>query len=71
MIRTSELIQEIEKLPPGERLKIIDTVINNIVCPDPELEKIWIDEAEKRWAAYKNGESTPIPYKEVIDKYKK
>jgi len=66
-----ELIHEIEKLPPAERIKIIDMVIRDAIHPDPEIDKVWAQEASARWASYKKGEIKTISYEEVMSKYKK
>jgi putative addiction module component (TIGR02574 family) len=39
--------------------------------PDMALEKIWAEEATKRWAAYKEGRFKSIPYDEVMARYRK
>lgn len=65
-----ELIQEIEKLPPAERVRLIDMVIRDTIKPDAEIERIWIKEAESRWAAFERGEVEAVPYESVMTKYR-
>jgi hypothetical protein len=38
--------------------------------PDPELDKMWAEEATKRWAAYKEGRLKAIPYDEAMARYR-
>jgi putative addiction module component (TIGR02574 family) len=38
--------------------------------PDAELDKIWAEEAAKRWAAYKGGHLKTLPYDEVMARYR-
>ncbi len=64
-----ELIQEIEKLAPYDRARIIDIVIRDITPPDPEIDQIWAEEASIRWNKYRKGEIEPVSYKEVMSKY--
>lgn len=66
-----KLVKEIEKLPPVDRLRIIDMVIRDVIKPDAEIDKIWAKEAAARWSAYKKGYIAPIPYGQVMAKYKK
>lgn len=65
-----ELVQEIEKLPPSERVRMIDRVIRDTIKPDAELEKIWIKEASARWHAFKQGEIETVPYETVMARYR-
>ncbi len=66
-----ELVYEIEKLPPTERVRIVDIVIRDIVRPDSDIDRVWVQEASSRWDAYKKGDIKPIPYEEVMSKYKR
>jgi len=38
--------------------------------PDPEIDRIWADEARKRWTAYKAGGLETVTYDKVMDKYR-
>jgi putative addiction module component (TIGR02574 family) len=38
--------------------------------PDPEIDRVWADEARKRWAAYKAGRISTVSYEEVMSKYR-
>ena len=71
MRTTRELIQEIEKLSPTERVRIIDTLIRDTIKPDAEIEKIWIKEAEARWEIFSSGKIELVPYNEVMSSYRK
>jgi putative addiction module component (TIGR02574 family) len=65
-----DLIKEIEKLPPAERVRMIDRVIRDTIKPDAESEKIWICEAVARWSAFERGEISTVPYEAVMDRYR-
>lgn len=70
MPTAQELVRELEKLSPAERVKIIDRVIRDTIKPDAEIEKIWVREAAERWRAFERGEVEPIPYDAVMAKYR-
>jgi hypothetical protein len=38
--------------------------------PDPRIDRIWADEARKRWKAYKSGKLETVPYDQVMGKYR-
>lgn len=66
----SDLVREIEKLSPSERVRLIDKVIRDTIKPDPQIEEIWIKEAQKRWESFERGEVQPISYDRVLAKYR-
>ena len=70
MSTARELVQEIEKLPPADRVRLIDMVIRDTIKPDAEIEKIWIQEAEARWRAFEQGEIEAVPYQTVMARYR-
>jgi putative addiction module component (TIGR02574 family) len=70
MTTVIELVREIEKLRPEERVRIVARVIRDVMRPDPDIEAAWAQEASSRWAAYQKGDLRPIPYDEVMSKYK-
>jgi hypothetical protein len=70
MATAEEIIREIQSLPTVDRVRIIDSVIRSTIKPDPDIEKVWVRECEARWKAFeKNGEA-PIPYEDVMKKYR-
>jgi len=67
---TESLLKEISNMPDTEKLKIVDTILRQLDRPDPEIDRIWKVEAEKRWARYKRGETGTVSYNEVMKKYR-
>jgi len=39
-------------------------------APNPEIDAIWREEAQKRWLGYKTGELKTVSYEAVMQKYK-
>lgn len=70
MPTAQELVREIEKLSPAERVRVIDKVIRDTIKPDPEIEKIWVREAVARWEAFERGGIETVPYESVVAKYR-
>ena len=44
--------REIRDLTDVEKLRLVDTILTESDKPDPEIGKVWAEEARKRWAAY-------------------
>jgi len=70
MPTAKELVQEIEKLSPAERVRLIDQVVRDTIKPDIEIENIWVKETEARWEAFERGEIAAVPYESVMAKYR-
>jgi len=65
-----KLASEIRNLPDVEKLRLVDAILTDLDKPDPEIDRIWADEARKRWAAYKAGRIPTISYEEVMAKHR-
>lgn len=66
MLTASELAFEIAKLPPVERVRLVDTVLRETLAPDPEIEMLWAEEAQRRLQAYQSGQVQSVPYEQVM-----
>ena len=68
-IDAEKLVSEIRALPDEEKLRLLDTLLTDLDRPDPEIDRIWAEEARKRWAGYKAGRASTISYEELMAKY--
>ena len=66
MSSTKELISEALQLKPAEKFIIIEALIKSLDVPNPEIEKAWAIEAEKRLQAYKEGKLETIPFEDMF-----
>ena len=64
--KTEEIAEKIEELPDTEKAMLVDVILAKLDQPDAGLDKIWAEEATKRWAAHKEGRLKSLPYDEVI-----
>ena len=71
-IKTKEsILENAKKLNPIEKLQLVDALLESLDKPDPEIEKIWIKEAETRFAAYEKGKLKAIPLERVLKNIKR
>jgi putative addiction module component (TIGR02574 family) len=63
---TRELLEAARKLDPADRLEIVDGLLSCLDCPDPAIDKVWLDEAERRLSAYRSGKVQGIPAEDVF-----
>lgn len=64
---TNEIIQEAINLKPQERYLIIESLILSLNEPDKDIEKIWIEESQKRLDEYKKGNLETLSFEEVFN----
>jgi len=65
-----ELTVKIKSLPDNEKMELVDFILHQLDKPDPQIDRIWADEARKRWRAYKSGKLETVSYDQVIGKYR-
>ena len=65
-----KLVSEIRGLPDSEKLRLVDAILSDLNKPDPEIDRVWANEAQRRWAAYKEGRIPTVTYEEVMAKYR-
>jgi putative addiction module component (TIGR02574 family) len=66
-----QLASEVHSLSDVEKLRLVDTILADLDKPDPEIDRIWAEEARERWVAYKAGRIPTISYQKVMDKHRR
>ncbi|CBE70194.1 MAG: addiction module protein [Candidatus Methylomirabilis oxygeniifera] len=66
-----KLAAEIHGLPDVEKLRLVDAILADLDKPDPQIDRVWADEARKRWAAYKAGRAATVSYETVMAKHRR
>ena len=65
--RVKKLSEEIRKLTAEEQAELMDELLSLTYRePDPEIEKAWAEEAERRLEAYERGETRAVSAEEVM-----
>ena len=62
-----DITDEIRKLSDVEKLRLLETIVSDL---DREIDRVWADEARKRWSAYKAGKAATVSYQSVMAKYR-
>jgi len=66
MPSTKTIISQALTLKPAEKSLVIEALLKSLDIPDPKIEKIWINEAEKRLKAYKAGKIKTISFEDMF-----
>jgi hypothetical protein len=67
---TEQLLAAIRALPEEEKVRLLDVLLTDLDSFDPEIDAAWLNEARKRWEAYKAGRLETVAYEDLIRKYK-
>jgi len=62
--RLKELSTAARKLTASERAALIDDLLASLDAPDPRIDALWAEEAERRLAAVESGE---MPARDAAD----
>ena len=65
-----KLALEIRSWPDVEKLRLVYAILSDLEKPDPDIDRIWAEEARKRRAAYKSGRIPTTAYEDVMDKHR-
>ena len=64
----SDIESEARRLPTQERARLIRRLIATLESEhEGDVEQAWLDEAERRLAAYRRGETSAHPGEEVFE----
>jgi putative addiction module component (TIGR02574 family) len=63
---TQEIAAMALKLDPAERFELVDQLLHSLDRPDPEIDRIWLEEAEHRLAVYRAGKIKGVPAEEIF-----
>jgi len=67
--KNKELEAKIRSLPDNAKLELVDSILMQLDKPDPEIDRIWAEEAKSRWKAYKAGKLKTVSYAQVMRKH--
>ena len=60
------LIEKILELNPQDKIVLIEALVTSLDKPDSEMSKKWIQEAEARLKAHRDGKTKGISAEEIF-----
>jgi putative addiction module component (TIGR02574 family) len=69
--RIEAIIEEAERLPVPDRVRLVEHLLATLDKPDPEIDRAWAEECKRRLARYLPGETTALDAEEVLAKHLK
>ena len=69
--RSKSIAKEAGDLPAADRIRLIEFLLASLDKPDPDIDRIWADEGERRLDAYLRGHAKARDANDVLAKYLK
>ena len=69
--RTTLIAEEAERLPAADRIRLVEHLLATLDRPDPEIDREWAEESERRLDSYLQGDTTARDAKDVLAKHLK
>ena len=66
-----EIKRHIDELTDNEKMVVLNYILHELDKPDPEIDKAWIKEVDRRQKELRSGKVKPLTMDEVFGKYKK
>ena len=63
--------KQAQSLADSDKLRLVDVLLSELDKPDPEIDRVWMAESQRRWKAFKAGKMTVVSYAEVMKRFKK
>jgi hypothetical protein len=70
MATPEDILKEAISLRPLDQAKLVDQLMACLDTPNPELDKLWAEEAESRLDAFTSGKLKSVTLDTVLSKYK-
>jgi putative addiction module component (TIGR02574 family) len=67
----TSIAEEAERLSAADRVRLVEHLLATLDKPDPEVDRAWAEESERRLDAYLRGDTTARGAKEVLAKHLK
>ena len=65
-----KLSAQARKLSASERIELVDSILASLDEPNPDIDRLWVKEAEERLAAYRRGEIKAVSLTEALARYR-
>jgi putative addiction module component, TIGR02574 family len=63
---SKEILKQALKLKPEEKFLVIEGLLKSLDEPDQQLDAVWVEEAERRLKAYREGRLEGISMEDIF-----
>jgi putative addiction module component (TIGR02574 family) len=68
--KAKALGEQARELSPQDRIALVEDVLDSLDQADPNIDRLWAQEAGERLAAYRRGEIAAKDLSDIIAKYR-
>jgi len=65
-----QILKEAESLPVEERAAVVDSLLQTLNPPEPQIDKKWITVAKRRLTELRSGQVSPISGEKIFGNVK-
>jgi putative addiction module component (TIGR02574 family) len=69
--RIGSIVEEAERMPAADRIRLVEHLLATLDRPDPEIDRAWMEESERRLESYLRGKTTARDARDVLAKHLK
>ena len=70
-VKAKALSEQARQLTPEERIELVEDILGSLDPVDPEIDRLWAEEARDRLAAYLRAELQATTLEEVIQRHQR
>lgn len=68
--KAKALGEQARELSPQDRIALVEDVLNSLDRADPNIDRLWAQEAKDRLAAYRRGDLAAKDLSDIVAKYR-
>lgn len=62
----NDLVKQALQLEPAKRSELVEEILHSLDQPDPVVEAVWLEEAERRLMAYRAGKVHGVSAEDIV-----
>lgn len=66
MVNAQDIVKQALALDPSKRFEVVEKILHSLDQPDPAIDALWQQEAERRLAAHRAGQVQGIPAEDIF-----
>lgn len=66
MVNSRDIVKQALALDPSKRFEVAEEILHSLDQPDPAIDAVWLQEAERRLAAYRIGQVQGVPAEDIF-----
>ena len=68
--KAKALGEQARELSPQDRIALVEDVLDSLDRADPNIDRLWAQEAKDRLAAYRRGDLAAKDLSDIVAKYR-